>query len=50
MLVKPLRTKDKTTDALVEIISILEKASEHQVKYIQADCIRKKSKKMNIGN
>jgi len=37
MSAKLLCTKDKTTDALVEIINILEKASEHSVKYIQAD-------------
>jgi len=34
---KPLRTKDETTNVLVEIINILEKASEYTVKYIQAD-------------
>jgi len=34
MSAKPLYTKDETTDALVEIINVLEKASEHQVKYI----------------
>jgi len=34
---KPLRTKDETTDALIEIINILEKASKHLVKNIQAD-------------
>jgi len=32
-----LRTKDKTTDNLVEIINALEKASTHQVSQIQAD-------------
>jgi len=37
MSAKPLRTKDETSDALVEIINILKKASEHLVKHIQAD-------------
>ena len=37
MSAKLLRTKDETTNVLVEIINILEKASEHSVKYIQAD-------------
>jgi len=36
---KPLRTKDKTTNALVEIVNILEKATDLQynLKFIQAD-------------
>ena len=37
MSAKPLRTKDETADALVEIINILEKATELPVKMIQAD-------------
>jgi len=37
MSAKPLRTKEETTDALVEIINILEKAAEYPVKLIQAD-------------
>jgi len=37
MSAKPLKTKDKTTNALVETINILEKAAEHLVKMIQAD-------------
>jgi len=37
MSTKPLRAKDETTKALVEIIKILEKASEYPVKMIQAD-------------
>ena len=34
---KPVRTKDEITDTLIEIINILEKASEYPVKHIQAD-------------
>jgi len=39
MSAKPLRTKDETADALVEIVNILEKATDPQynVKFIQAD-------------
>jgi len=37
---KPLRAKDQATDALVEIVNMLEKATDpqyHQVKQIQVD-------------
>jgi len=37
MSAKPLRIKDETTNALVEIVNILEKASQHPVKMSQAD-------------
>ena len=33
----PISTKDETTDALIEIINVLEKATIHQVSQIQAD-------------
>ena len=37
MSVKLLKTKDETTNALVEVLNILEKASEYPAKMIQAD-------------
>jgi len=37
MSAKPVRTKDETGNALIEIINILEKAAEYLVKMIQAD-------------
>ena len=37
VVTKPIRTKNETTDALVEIINALEKATTHQVSQVQAD-------------
>jgi len=37
MSAKPLKTKDETTNALVEILNILEKGEEQPLKMIQAD-------------